>query len=139
MCRRPLRIATWAAAAAFIALLGESRGVRAGDELDRVQAEAGRVWYDKYCTPCHGPAGAPGTAVFPDTKQPVDLRNYVQRSGGKFPAAQWIAAVTTDNPSRVHTEVWHEIRRAQTSVASADIGGRAVVASIASYIRSIQE
>ena len=93
----------------------------------------------KYCTPCHGPAGAPGTAVYADTRKPVDLRNYVQRNGGKFPAARWIAVVTTDNPTQLHTEVWYRIRDAQGGAAFADAGGRAVVASIASYIRSIQE
>jgi hypothetical protein len=63
----------------------------------------------------------------------------VQRNGGKFPAARWIAVVTTDNPKQLHTEVWYRIRDAQGGLAFADAGGRAVVASIASYIRSIQE
>ena len=66
-------------------------------------------------------------------------RNYSQRNSGKFPAARWIAVVTTDDPTQLHTEVWYRIRDAQGGVAFADPGGRAVVASIASYIRSIQE
>ena len=63
----------------------------------------------------------------------------MQRNGGKFPAARWIAVVTTGNPTQLHTEVWSRIRDAQGGAAFADAGGRAVVASIASYIRSIQE
>jgi hypothetical protein len=139
MFRRRLGIAACASTALAIALLGAPRRMRAADDFDKVHAEAGRLWYDKYCTPCHGPAGAPGTAVYADTKKPVDLRNYVQRNGGKFPAARWIAVVTTGNPTQLHTEVWYRIRDAQGGAVFADAGGRAVVASIASYIRSIQE
>ena len=76
--------------------------------------------------------------MYADTRKPVDLRNYSQRNSGKFPAARWIAVVTTDDPTQLHTEVYR-IRDAQSGVAFADAGGRAVVASIASYIRSIQE
>src|SRR5512143_1189350 len=67
--------------------------VRAEDEVQKARVEAGRVWYEKYCVPCHGPGGAPGKAVYRASKQPVDLRSYVQRHGGTFPAADWIAAV----------------------------------------------
>jgi hypothetical protein len=77
MCRRRLGIAASASTALAIALLGAPRGMRAADDFDKVHAEAGRLWYDKYCTPCHGPAGAPGTAVYADTRKPVDLRNYI--------------------------------------------------------------
>lgn len=98
-----------------------------------------RQWYDKYCIPCHGAGGAPGSAVYPDTKKPVDLRDYVQRNGGKFPAARWISVVTTDNPMQVHTKVWQRITDAQGGTTSADATGRAIVASIASYVRSIQK
>jgi hypothetical protein len=139
MCRRRLGIAACASTALAIALLGAPRSMRAADDFDKVHAEAGRLWYDKYRTPCHGPAGVPGTAVYADTRKPVDLRNYSQRNSGKFPAARWIAVVTTDNPTQLHTEVWYRIRDAQGGVAFADAGGRAVVASIASYIRSIPE
>ena len=51
--------------------LGPTRA-RAGDEIRDARVELGRVWYEKYCTPCHGPGGAPGSAKYPDTKQPVD-------------------------------------------------------------------
>lgn len=123
-----------------IALMaGLPHRVRAADELEKIQAEAGRRWYDRYCTPCHGAAGAPGAAVYADSKQPVDLRHYVERHGGKFPAARWISVVTTDNPALVHTDVWHKIRDSQGTSISSDAAGRAAVASIASYVRSIQK
>src|SRR5512139_2639163 len=57
----------------------------AGDEVRDARIEKGKLWYDKYCTPCHGPGGAPGSAVFPATKKPVDLRTIAQRNGGNFP------------------------------------------------------
>lgn len=112
---------------------------RAADDFENVHAEGGRQWYDKFCTPCHGPAGAPGSAVYPDTKKPVDLRDYVARNGGKFPAARWIAVVTTDNPSLVHTAVWQRIRDYQGGIGTSDATARAMVASIASYVRSVQK
>ena len=62
-------------------------------DIDAGLNEAGRVWYDRYCTPCHGPGGAPGTAVNPQTKKPVDLRTYVADNGGRFPAGAWLAAI----------------------------------------------
>jgi hypothetical protein len=58
----------------------------------------GRIWYEKYCTPCHGPGGAPGSAVFAKSKQPVDLRTYVQRHGGKFPSGDWLTVVMAEPP-----------------------------------------
>jgi mono/diheme cytochrome c family protein len=125
-------------ALAIALIAGLSHRVRAEDDFEKIHAEAGRQWYDKYCTPCHGVAGAPGSAVYADTKKPVDLRDYVERNGGKFPAARWISVVATDNPSLVHTDVWHSIRDSQ-GTSNSNVAGRAIVASIASYIRSIQK
>ncbi len=111
----------------------------AEDELQKARSEAGRVWYDKYCTPCHGKEGAPGTAAYPKTKEPVDLRTYVQRHGGKFPAGEWIAIVAGSPQSPVHSEVWEKIRRQhQTSAPSGYAEGRGIVASIAEYVISVQ-
>jgi mono/diheme cytochrome c family protein len=123
---------------AIALIAGLSHRVRAEDDFEKIHAEAGREWYDKYCTPCHGVAGAPGSAVYADTKKPVDLRDYVKRNGGKFPAARWISVVTTDNPSLVHTDVWNRIRDSQ-GTSNSNVAGRAIVASIASYVRSIQK
>lgn len=120
-------------------LAGFSYGVRAEDEIEKAHAEAGRQWYDKYCTPCHGPGGAPGTAVYRDTKQPVDLREYMRRHGGKFPAGDWIAVVATDNPALLHASVWDTIRQSQAGSAAPDSVARGLVASIAVYIRSVQK
>ena len=131
--------AGWGAALAVVLLTGLPQRVLAADDFETVHAEAGRQWYDKYCVPCHGAGGAPGTAVYPDTNEPVDLRDYVQRHGGKFPAARWISVVTTDNPMQIHTKVWKEIRDAQAGMTSSDATGRAIVPSIASYVRSIQK
>ncbi len=116
-----------------------SRTPRAEDELRKAHNEAGRIWYDKYCTPCHGKEGAPGSAVYLKSKEPVDLRTYVQRHGGKFPAAEWIAIVAGSPQSPVHREVWEKIRRQhQTSRPSGVIEARGIVASIAEYVMSVQ-
>lgn len=142
MKRNVGRITVSAAAAfALAATLAWPHGVVAADDFEHIHAAAGRAWYDQYCTPCHGAGGAPGTAVYPDTKKPVDLRDYVARNGGRFPAERWISVVTTDNPALSHTAVWQKIRAAQSQGGplSSDVAGRALLASIASYVRSIQE
>ena len=122
---------------ALIVILSDR--VRAADDLDKIQAEVGRQWYETYCTSCHGVAGAPGSAVYPDTKKPVDLRDYIKHNGGRFPAERWIYVVTADNPSLVHTDVWHDFRESQKGRLSADAAARGIVASIACYVRSIQK
>ena len=111
---------------------------RADDELQKARGEAGRVWYEKYCVPCHGPGGAPGKAVYRANKQPVDLRSYVQRHGGAFPAADWIAAVYSPNPAGTHSKVWENLKRAQGPGQHPEFGARGVVAVIADYIISVQ-
>jgi len=113
---------------------------RAEDELRKAQAEAGQVWYEQYCRPCHGKDGAPGSAVYPDSKQPVDLRVYVQRHGGKFPAGDWLAVVFGPQPGRTHhSAIWQKVRtQHQMPSASGDAVARGIVASIADYIISVQ-
>jgi hypothetical protein len=112
---------------------------RAADEVEQARVEMGRIWYQKYCTSCHGPGGAPGSAVHAATKQPVDLRDYVARNGGKFPSGRWLSVVFAPQPGGTHTEVWETIRSAQTESTEKDAIARGVVASIAEYVISIQK
>ncbi|HVO23787.1 MAG TPA: hypothetical protein VMW56_09175 [Candidatus Margulisiibacteriota bacterium] len=128
---------------AFLVALGGSWVVpsraQADDELHKALSEAGKIWYEKYCTPCHGKEGTPGSAVYPDGKQPVDLRTYVQRNGGKFPAGAWIAIVAGSPRSPAHSEAWESIRRQhQVTTASGDAEARGIVVSIAYYVMSVQ-
>lgn len=110
----------------------------AQDEVDQALNEGGKVAYERYCTPCHGPGGAPGTAVTSNS-EPVDLRTIVAANGGKFPAGRWLSAITNPNPGRTHTQVWEQIRRDQTGTGGANVGAaRGVVAQIARYINSVQ-
>ncbi|HVO23784.1 MAG TPA: hypothetical protein VMW56_09160 [Candidatus Margulisiibacteriota bacterium] len=113
---------------------------QAEDELQKARSEAGRVWYEQYCRPCHGQGGAPGTAVYPDNKQPVDLREYVQRRGGKFPAGDWLAVVFGPDPGRTHhTAIWQKVRREHKMEGpSGDAVARGIVASIADYVITVQ-
>ncbi len=133
----------WVPVIAFLVALGGDwvapNRARAEDELQKAQAEAGQIWYDSYCTPCHGKAGAPGSAVYRDSKQPVDLRTYVQRHGGKFPAGEWIAIVGGSPRSPVHTEAWDKIRRQhQSSGLTGHAEARGIVVMIAEYVISLQ-
>ena len=123
------------AIALAIGIVGRAR---AADQIDGALTGAGKVWYEKYCTPCHGPAGAPGTAVASATKQPVDLRTYVHRHGGKFPAADWLAVIADTRPGSVHTDVWNTIQQSQAGIAQ-EAAARGVVGSIARYVNSIQK
>jgi hypothetical protein len=82
----------------------------------------------------HGPGGAPGSAVSHATKQPVDLRTYVQSHGGKFPAADWLAVIADIRPASVHAKVWKTIKQAQAgSTVQNEPAARGVVGSIALY------
>jgi hypothetical protein len=113
---------------------------QAEDELQKAHGEAGRIWYEKYCMPCHGEGGAPGSAVYPDSKQPVDLRTYVQRHGGKFPAGEWFSVVFGPQPGLTHhTDVWNRIRSDyQPAGPTGTTVARGIVASIAQYVISVQ-
>ena len=125
----------------LLAGLGFSRTTRERRmSCRRLVSEAGHVWYD---TVLHAVPWTKrvrlGSAVYPDSKQPVDLGMYVQRHGGKFPAAEWIAIVGGSPRSPVHSEVWEEIRRQhQTSAPSGNAEARGIVVSIAEYVISLQ-
>jgi len=123
-----------------ITLAAGMRGQALGaDQLEEAMTNAGKVWYDRYCTPCHGPGGAPGTAVSRATKQPVDLRTYVQSHGGKFPAADWLAVIADTRPASLHASVWNAIKKSQGGRVQEEAAARGVVGSIALYIISIQQ
>ena len=112
----------------------------AGDEVQDGRAQQGKLWYDKYCTPCHGAGGAPGSAVFAATKKPIDLRTYAQRNGGRFPSERWWDLVFSYRPRGVHADVWQRIRNDQkeTVEVERDITAHTVVANIEFYVVSIQ-
>lgn len=105
--------------------------------VDDMQAESGRLWYDKYCTPCHGPGGAPGSAARPDGTT-VDLRSYVERHGGRFPAEQWIRVVEDVDLRSPHADVWQKIRRAQLGTLTEKAAARGILLLIAEYVLSVQ-
>ena len=121
----------------------------AGDEIVDARVQKGKSSYDTYCTPCHGAAGAPGTAVFPATKKLIDLRTYEQRNGGTFPSWRWWDVTFSPEPGAVHTEVWERIRKDQKEPENGltdrsreyvrDIRSRGVVVDIETYVMSIQK
>jgi mono/diheme cytochrome c family protein len=117
----------------FLAMIfvGSALPARADDDIDRVLAEAGKARYAQYCTPCHGAGGAPGTAK-------SDLRTYVARHGGKFPAADWLAIIADTRPGSVHTDVWEKINRDQAGGVDTSVMARSTLGQIARYVNSIQ-
>ena len=76
--------------------------------------------------------------MFVKNKQPIDLRTYVQRHGGKFPSGDWLMVVMAEPLQNPHTEVWERIRREDGGGTDSKTVGRAKVRSIADYIVSIQ-
>jgi hypothetical protein len=110
----------------------------AGNEVQDLRVQKGKLWYDKYCTPCHGAGGTPGSAVFAATKKPIDLRTYQQRNGGTFPSGRWWDVTFSPQPGAVHTEVWERIRNDQRETVDRDIMARGVVSYIEAYVMSIQ-
>ena len=113
----------------------------AGDAVQDARVQQGRVSYDKYCTPCHGASGAPGSAVFAATKKPIDLRTIARRNGGNFPSATWWDFVFSSQPRGVHAEAWERIRNNQTETVGVerDMAAHGVVARIEYYVESIQD
>jgi hypothetical protein len=126
------------AAFALAVAVGVGAQAVAADDIDDALSSAGKVWYDKYCTPCHGPGGAPGSAVSRTTQHAVDLRTYVKDHGGKFPAADWLAVIADTRPASVHSDVWDTIKKAQGGTPQGEIAARGVVGSIARYVNSTQ-
>ena len=107
---------------------------------DDGHVQKGKSLYDKYCTPCHGAGGKPGSAVFAATKKPIDLRTYQQRNGGQFPSGRWWDLAFSSRPRGVHAEVWERIRndQSETETIERDIMARGVVADIKEYVMWIQ-
>ena len=112
----------------------------AGDGVQDARVQKGKLWYDKYCTSCHGAGGAPGSAVFAATKKPVDLRTIAQRNGGNFPSVRWWDFVFSSQPRGVHAEAWERIRNDQTETVAVerDVAAHGVAANIEYYVESIQ-
>jgi hypothetical protein len=112
----------------------------AGDEVQDARVQKGKLWYDKYCTPCHGAGGAPGSAVFAATKKPVDLRTIAERNSGNFPSVRWWNFVFSSQPRGVHAEPWERIRNDQTGTGEVerDVAAHGVAANIEYYVESIQ-
>jgi mono/diheme cytochrome c family protein len=117
-----------------------SSSTYAADAAPDARVQNGKRWYDTYCTPCHGPAGTPGSAVFAATKKPIDLRTFQQRNGGRFPTDKWWDVVFNPQPAAVHTAVWERIRGDQHDPAAAEreISAHNVVGNIEFYVMSIQ-
>ena len=138
---RTRKVLVAAIAVTAVLIAGVAVAERSSDErrIGEMQAAAGRVWYDKYCASCHGPGGGPGSAVYQSNGAPVDLRRYVVRHDGHFPAGDWIAVVEQVDMRSPHASVWEQIRREQQLGTSAQAAAaRGIVVLIAEYVRSVQ-
>lgn len=82
-------------------------------------------WWTRYCG-------------LPRESTAVDLRRYVARHNGVFPAYEWIAVVEHFDLESPHAGVWEQIRTAQAGTTGQGAAARGVVALIADYIISVQ-
>ncbi len=111
----------------------------AGDEVQDARVQKAKLWYEKYCTPCHGPGGTPGSAVFAATKKPVDLRSYAQRNGGRFPSEKWWNYEFSSRQGGVHGDVWDRMHKDQNETVKVDrVTAHGVLTYIQWYVMSIQ-
>jgi mono/diheme cytochrome c family protein len=133
------QIASGLAVIVAVGCLTPLRSYAANEGRD-ARVQQGKVWYDKYCTPCHAVGGAPGSAVFAATNKPVDLRTIAQRNGGTFPSMRWWDFVFSSQPRGVHAAPWDRIRNDQTETTEIerDILAHGVAANIEYYVESIQ-
>ena len=115
-----------------------SRVMCVDNQLEQAHVAAGKVWYEKYCTSCHGQGGGPGSAVYRGSDRPGDLRTCVKRNNGIFPAVEWIAVVEHVDLSSPHADVWERIRTDQEGTAGQGAEARGIDASIADYNISVQ-
>ncbi len=138
--RKPMKpIVTGLAIVVIVACLTPLRSY-AGDEVPDARVQKGKLSYDKYCTPCHGAGGAPGSALFAATKKPIDLRTIAQRNGGRFPSERWWDFVFSSQPRGVHAGAWKRIHNDQTEAVEVerDVAAHGVAANIEFYVESIQ-
>jgi len=135
--RQRCAIGVIVAAATLISCCVHPSCARAQDQQSSTP-DSGRIWYEKYCAECHGVGGAPGKAVFVTSKQPVDLRTYVQRHGGKFPKADWLRIVLHEPPGNPHTATWQRIFRDESGRTGSEAAARTKINQIADYVLSIQ-
>lgn len=79
------------------ALLTVVAGCGAGEQgaaVNRADIEAGQLFYESYCTACHGAAGRGDGALAPDLPvPPADLTRLAAGNGGAFPWSRVMAQV----------------------------------------------
>ena len=114
------------------------------DEVDRVLADMGSEYYQRYCASCHGiEAKGDGPVAAVLKPPPKDLTRIAARRGGKFPDGEIARYVdgrfeTTAHGSR-SMPVWGESFGAnipEAGVSDEVVRGRILV--LVEYLKSIQ-
>jgi mono/diheme cytochrome c family protein len=122
------------------ALLLPALPVRADD-----MNEAGRQFYMRYCSSCHGADAKGDGIVAPLMKpRPADLTQLAKRDNGTFPFQSVAKAIDGRETLRAHGDpdmpVWGDIlSKEETSPLGSSSMVRTKVASITAYLQSIQQ
>lgn len=108
-------------------------------------ADAGKMYYRKYCASCHGTTGKGDgpTSVALKTKTP-DLTQLAKTNGGKFPYIEVLDIIDGTHVMASHGSkempAWGETFQSDTSgdpMEQAAVRGRLML--LTDYLRSIQE
>ncbi|MEQ9260383.1 MAG: c-type cytochrome [Roseovarius sp.] len=84
----------WAGIAGLIALLAGCGAEAVREDVSRNDFEAGRLFYEGYCSACHGPEGrGDGRLARELPRRPADLTRLSARNGGAFPWSRVMAQV----------------------------------------------
>ena len=138
------RIAIWLGWVSFATLsLGGQAGADQA-EIDRVLADMGSEFYQRYCASCHGLDGkGDGPAASALKAPPADLTRIAARRGGKFPDGEIARFVDGRFAPSAHGSrempVWGESFGASipdAGVSEEVVRGRILV--LVEYLKSIQ-
>jgi mono/diheme cytochrome c family protein len=107
-------------------------------------ADAGQVFYRRYCGACHGTDAKGNGPVAPALgEKPSDLTAIARRNGGDFPFLAVVAAIDGTREVRAYgvseMPVWGEVfARSPGSAAERQAEARGKIVLVTEYLRSIQ-
>lgn len=106
-----------------------------------VQAEKGKVHFDKYCTECHGEDGK-GLVIDSLLRQPADLTEIVSSSrSGEFPIRFVVNKIDGGKVAASHgtraMPIWGKVFSEEEMLDEAQV--KTKLGEIVAYLMSIQE
>ena len=106
-----------------------------------VQAEKGKVHFEKYCVSCHGADGK-GLTIDSLTTQPADLTKIIEDSrASEFPMRYVVNKIDGARAAKAHSTrampIWGKVFSEEEMLDDAQV--KAKLGEIVAYLMSIQE